>query len=223
MGSLGDQLYRPLHGLGVDREGGEAEGLFQDLHGEALDDEGLMHARLLPVNDAYPGKGFPIKLHHLQGSDTSQNLLSWFLWRLGSELLDCFECLGSDGTAAGLQHCTEHDARLCHEGIPLHSRLGHLLDVLGLSFDVGHLVVQEGRSRCEFSCFLDSKPEGAIDLQDEPDNFLQSFRGIFSSCVELEDSGGQSQPYAVIQRSNFLSCQSLAHFTCTYSLDVSIK
>ena len=146
MGSLSDQLYRPLHGLGAHREGGDAEGLIQDtlqdLHGEAVDDEGLMHARLLPVNDVDPGKGFPIKLLHLQGSDTSQNLLSWFLWRLGSELLDCFDCLGSDGTAAGLQHCTEHDARLCHEGIPLHSRLGNLLDVLGLCFDEGHLVVQ---------------------------------------------------------------------------------
>ena len=30
MGSLSDQLYRPLHGLGVDRERGEAEGLNQD-------------------------------------------------------------------------------------------------------------------------------------------------------------------------------------------------
>ena len=64
MGSLSDQLYRPLQGLGAHREGGEAEGLFQDtvqdLHGEAHDDEGLMHARLLPVNDVDPGKGFPI-------------------------------------------------------------------------------------------------------------------------------------------------------------------
>ena len=74
MGSLSDQLYRPLQGLGAHREGGEAEGLFQDLHGEALDDEGLMHARLLPVNDVNPGKGFPIKLLHLQGSDTSREI-----------------------------------------------------------------------------------------------------------------------------------------------------
>ena len=84
MGSLGDQLYRPLHGLGVDREGGEAEGLFQDtvqdLHGEALDNEGLMHANL-PVDDIDPGKGLPIKLLDLQRSDSSQDFFSWLLWR----------------------------------------------------------------------------------------------------------------------------------------------
>ena len=102
MGSLRHKLDRPLHGLGVNWEGGEAVGLgqggLQDLHGEALDDVGLVHP--LPVDDVDPGEGFPVQFLHLQRSDPSQNLLSWFLWRLGSKILDCFNGLGSNGSAA---------------------------------------------------------------------------------------------------------------------------
>ena len=81
MGSLCDHLHRPLHRLGVHREGGEAVGLFQggvqDLHGEALDDVWLMHADL-PVNKIDQGKGLPIKLLDLQRSDTSQDFFLGF-------------------------------------------------------------------------------------------------------------------------------------------------